>query len=319
MAVRIAFIGAGGIAKRQMEHIYRIDGAEVVAVCDLQEDRARQAAARNQCKAFTDWRQMFEDVAFDALWVAVPPHGHEGQEQMAAAKGIHLMVEKPIANTLERGNAIQSAIDRAGIVNAVGYHWRYRADLEHVRSRFDAGRLALARGYWCGGFPTVGWWRKRELSAGQFVEQTTHMVDLARYLIGEISEVSARFVNQTKRDVEGFDIWDAGVVTAQFQNGALGVFCNTCVLPANQDVGLHLHTTDGTFRIEMDTVRFQEAGRTTEFKACDDPYFTQAQAFVQAIDGNRDAIRSCYADAIKTLEVTLKATTAAVTGETARL
>jgi myo-inositol 2-dehydrogenase/D-chiro-inositol 1-dehydrogenase len=316
--VRVGFIGAGGIARRHMEHVAQVEEATVAAVCDLNEQRAGAAAEPHGCPAFTDWRRMYDSIPFDAMWISVPPHAHEGQEEAAAKRGWHVMVEKPVANSLDRAYQIEDAVTKAGVVAAAGYQWRYRADIDTVRQKLDPRSIALVKGYWCGNFPGVAWWRRRDQAGGQFVEQTTHLVDLARYLVGEFAEVAAVFTNHTMRDVESFDVWDAGAVVARLENGATASFCNTCALPFTHYVGLHLLGRNGAIEIGADSVRIQEPGKLTELRAGDDPYLTQARAFIEAIRG-RGPVRSTYPDAVKTLRVTLAATEAALTREVKRL
>lgn len=312
--VRVAFVGAGGISRRHMERIAMVEGAAVVAVCDLQEDRARMSAATHGVPWFTDWRRMLEDAPCDGLYIAVPPHAHEGQEQTAAAKGIALMVEKPISNQLATALEVEASIAKSGVPNAVGYHWRYFRSVDHAREALRPSTVALVKGYWCGSFPGVAWWRRRDQSGGQFLEQTTHLVDLARYLVGEIVEVSAVFTNSTKRDVDNFTIWDAGVVATRFEGGQAGAFINTCALPMQHYAGLHLLGSEGVMELDGASLKTYLSHESREYKPGDDAYQTLAQAFVDAIRGNRQAIRSGYADAIKTLRVTLAATQAAETG-----
>jgi len=314
MGLRIGFIGAGGIARHHMQRIAQVEGAEVAAICDVQEERARQSGSTYGCPVFTDWRQMLNDQPLEGVYIAVPPHAHEGQEQACAEKGIGMMIEKPIANSLATAREIEEVIDRSGVPNGVGYHWRYYKQVDQAREMIDVRSLALINGYWCGNFPGVAWWRRKDQSGGQFVEQTTHIVDLARYLVGEISEVNALFANSTMTDVEAFDIWDAGVVTVRFESGLPGAFMNTCALPCNHLVGLHLLGQKGAFEIDGPSLKVISQGQVQEFKAGDDPYLTQANAFCRALRGEKDQLRSPYSDAVKTLAVTLAATESSLAG-----
>jgi predicted dehydrogenase len=314
--VRIGFVGTGGIAQAHLDALSQIEGVELVAFCDLDASRAEAAAARFSGRAYADYEQMLREQSLDALYVCVPPHGHEGAEERAAERGIHLFVEKPVARTLERARQIEAAIRKAGVLSSVGYHFRYYGATERARERLQGLPIALSIGYWHGGMPGVAWWRKHALSGGQLIEQTTHIVDLARYLVGEIVEVHAYFAQGVAPlPYSDGDVSEAGVVALRFANGAVGTITNTCMLNTPGEVALKIYTPDRVLEIGWARLVETEANRREEYNSRDNPYLNEDRLFIEAIrTGDASLIRAPYADAVRTLAVTLAADESARSG-----
>ncbi len=306
MAVRVAFVGCGGIASRHMQSLQQL-AVQFVSFCDLDEGRAQRAAAQYNGKAYTDFDKMLKSEKFDALWVCVPPHGHVGQEQKAAEKGIHIMVEKPVANNLASAREVEAAIAKAGVVNCVAYHWRYMDITRKALEILKDYRVGMALGYWIGGLPGVAWWRVQAESGGQLVEQTTHIVDLCRYLVGEVRRVHAVGALSNLTDVPNLDVWDVACVNLEFENGAIGNVSNSCMIPQGHLVGLHLFARDLVLEIGGRLV-IKRPRHREEIEGSLDPNLEENKAFLRGIEqGDSSGIRSSYADGVKTLAVTLAA------------
>lgn len=155
-----------------------------------------------------------------------------------------------------------------------------------------------------------------EGSGGQFVEQTTHIVDLLRYTVGEVSEVYAAYGNRYMSGVEeGVTVSDVGTVTLKLVGGAVATISNTCAIPAGDRSGLHIYTNKGVLELGHSGLIDTEAGRRTEYANQTDPYELENEAFLHAIrTGDVSRIRSSYADAVRTHQVTIAANESARTG-----
>ncbi|MDW8107633.1 MAG: Gfo/Idh/MocA family oxidoreductase [Armatimonadota bacterium] len=321
MAIRIGFVGTGGIAQVHFDALSQIDAAQLVAFCDVESERAQRAAERFGGRAYTDWRVMLDREALDALYICVPPYAHDGVEEAAAERGIHLFVEKPVARTVEQAKRIEAAIQKAGILSMVGYHFRYYGAIERAKERLQGLPVLMVKGAWDGGMPGVAWWRKHELSGGQLVEQTTHIFDLARYLVGEITEVFTYSLNRP--DLLHYpdgDVNVSDVVCLRFENGAVGVITNTNGLHAPGEVGLKVYTPERIIEVSWGRMVEVEPNRKEEFFSRDNPYVRESQAFLEAIrTGNRDLIRADYSEGVKTLAVTLAADESGRTGKPIRV
>jgi myo-inositol 2-dehydrogenase/D-chiro-inositol 1-dehydrogenase len=309
MPLRIGFVGIGWIAGTHMDALSQLEDAQPVAFCDIDSERANRAAARFGGRAYTDWRAMLDAEPLDALYICLPPHGHDGVEIAAAERGIHLFVEKPVARDLDYARRVEKAIQRAGVMSMVGYHFRYYGAIERAKERLQGLPVLMVKGAWDGGMPGVPWWRQHALSGGQLVEQTTHIFDLARYLVGEVVEVFTFSQNNPAllHHPDG-DVNVADVVCLKFENGAVGVITDTNGLHAPGEVGLKVYTPERIVEVSWGRMVETEANRKEEYFSRDNPYLRESEAFLEAIRTcNRSLIRSDYSDAVRTLAVTLAA------------
>ncbi len=315
---RIGFIGVGGIAREHLQNLRQIKGARVVAVCDVDRERVEHIAGEWGARPYIDFREMLDGTQLDAIYICVPPFAHQGQELLAAERGIPFMVEKPIDTGIAYAERVAAAVAEKQLITAVGYHWRYFASVARARELIGDRTIGMALGYWMDTMPSPLWWRQNHLSGGQFVEQTTHVVDLARYLVGEITEVYAQMATRVLGDIEQFTVPDVGTVTVRFANGAVGTFSNACI-GAPGPIALHLYLQDQTLEIGGHlTVRTRDGAE--EFHDSPNAYLAEDEAFLHAVRTNDGSlVRSSYAEALKTQHVTAAANRSAETGQPVRL
>ncbi|HVC33263.1 MAG TPA: Gfo/Idh/MocA family oxidoreductase [Chloroflexota bacterium] len=308
MSVRLGFIGAGGIAGLHFTNFQQIPAAQVVAVFDVDLDASERAATRFPgCRVYPSASALIGDAPIDALYVCVPPYAHEDFESRASERGVALFVEKPIGLELGAARRAASVVESSGILNAAGYHWRYSPLVERARESLAGQTIAMAEGVWLGGLPGSRWWRTLRLSGGQVVEQTTHMVDLLRYFLGEVEEVYASGSSGLYPEVEGYDITDASSATLRFQSGAVGTILSSDLVPG-YDVYAKLFARDRTVEIRSSSLKIVEASHVEEFAWRPQPsmHFVEDVAFIRAVEtGDRSLIRSTVPDGLRTLEVSL--------------
>ena len=310
---KIGFIGAGGNASGHMQRVAEIEGARVVAVCDLAADRAEAAAAKYRATAYTDYHRLLDAEDLNAVYVSVPPFAHYDAEILAAERGLHLFVEKPVALTLERGLEVWEAIAASGVLSCAGYQLRYTPYIEGIREFLaDKNLLMVAIRRW-GSLVGGAWWQKMELSGGQLVEQATHEMDLVRYWCGEVRRVYATYSRKVHGRVPGITIPDLQALQMEFANGAIGHFVTSCTgTPGGRGFdfyleGMKLSTDGGAPQLTPAGAALLDA-EPREAQSID-------QVFVDAVrtgDGSR--IKSPYLDALKTLDVTLAANLSAKEG-----
>ena len=157
---------------------------------------------------------------------------------------------------------------------------------------------------------------RMDQSGGQLLEQTTHIVDLARYLLGEIAEVHAVYAQRQLPDVyEGVTVPDVGCVNIRFAGGAVGTIVNTCLLDHGGSAGLDVFTREVTLEVRGDSLTERRRNETRTFRNAADPYQVEDQTFVEAVrSGDGSRIRSPYEDAYRTHLVTVAANESAQTG-----
>ncbi|MFB6227726.1 MAG: Gfo/Idh/MocA family protein [Halobacteriales archaeon] len=310
MSVRLAFIGAGGIASTHLEHLQSNEHADVTAVCDINPDAAEKWAQAHDAEAYTDWELLFDDGGFDAVFVCVPPFAHEGQELRAAQEGVHLFVEKPLGLDQEYPAEVLDAVQDAGIITQVGHHMRYLETVQRAREHVSDRTLATVYGKWVGGVPGGEdfWWRHRDRSGGQVVEQSTHIFDLVRYFGGDVQQVSSEGDLRVRTDL--LDFPDAVSATLRHESGLPSHVMTTAASPTWEN-GITLVGDGILLSVDPDTCEGVVDDEEVHFEADDDGHHTEVDAFVNAVRENDPGrCRSPYSDAIRTFEVTLAVTNA---------
>lgn len=228
--LRVGILGCGSYGHRHAQNLTALpDEAALVAFCDRNEWKARAYADQytgGAAGVFTDHATMLDGANLDLLVVAVPPYGHTDEVEQAAARGVHLLIEKPIALASEQGWRMVEAAEQAGIKTQVGFMFRFGAAIEQMKALLDSGEAGrpglMSARYFCNALH-ADWWRVREKSGGQLVEQAIHIFDLLRYLFGDAAGVYSRQENLFHQDVPDYTAEDVSATVVSFENRALGV------------------------------------------------------------------------------------------------
>jgi predicted dehydrogenase len=309
--VRVGFIGCGGIAQYHFGHMERTAKAQVVAVCDKLADRAQTAAARFKAKPYTVYAEMLDKEKLDAVFVCVEPSAHDGMEFMAIEKGCHLFVQKPMTLDMTYARKVRTALAKKGLVSAVGFQCRYVDTLPRVKAWLDGEKLGMVSCFRLGGLPMVWWWRQRQHSGGQVIEQTVHNYDILRYLLGEVTAVTGMAREGIVTGIENYDTEDASSVTMQFKSGVVATMMTGCFSPDAFGAGDFLfYSLEGqlTYGLGGD-FKIQKQNLTLTGKPANDYGQECDETFLDAIiENDPSLVLSPYADACKSLELVIGAT-----------
>jgi myo-inositol 2-dehydrogenase/D-chiro-inositol 1-dehydrogenase len=220
--MRVGVIGAGWIAADHIEILDRLPNTELVAVCDINEARAREAARSRP--TYVDWNELIERESPDALVVCTPPLAHRDVTVAALEQGIHVYLEKPIARGLEDARAIMEASEQSGGVCAVGYQWRAAEILDDLRAAIAGQDIGFMVGICTGPTQSRPWFLDRAQGGGNLLERASHQIDLERVLGGEVVSVQAAASTVALAQSAGDrgDIEDAAALVLHFATGALG-------------------------------------------------------------------------------------------------
>jgi len=313
--MKIAFIGVGGIAGNYRESLRKL-GRPIAAVCDIDEDRARQAADEESAKAYTDHAQMLVQEEPDVVFVCIPPGAQSTQVPDSAEAGAALFVAKPVAVDLGVALKARDAIVGAGIINQVGYMARYSDLTEKAKEIVGDRRIAMGFGrFTCRMSPEHPWWGKFAISGGQMLEQSTHLFDYVRYFMGDVAEVQAFGIRNVSQGIADFE--ECTVCNLRFSDGAVGNLNSSCVARSEDGFSAEFIGDDLYLKCVMDTkLRGAVNGEEINYEGEERGYFRQVDQFLKAIEaGNQSHVRSDYADAVKTLAVTLAANRSLETGQ----
>src|SRR5713226_1361300 len=223
MCVRAGIIGAGWIATQHVATLQRLGGAEVVAVCDVDEARAKELAGG--AATYTDWRGLIDRERPDALFVCTPPLAHREVTVAALEQGINVYLEKPIARGLEDARAIVVAAAGSRSVCAVGYQWRAVEVLDDLREALAGQEIGMQIGISYGPTRSRPWFLDRAQGGGNLLERASHQVDLLCAVGGEVRAVQAAAgsIALAQSAGERGDIEDEAGIILKFSNGGLGV------------------------------------------------------------------------------------------------
>ena len=232
--LRVALLGCGNFAHRHARNLQQLkDEVEMVAFCNRTIDKAvdfSKQYTNGQAPVFADHHQMFEQVPMDAVIISLPPYAHSDEVEIAAKLGIHIFIEKPIALTSEQGWQMVEAVETAGPVSQVGFMFRFGEAIERLKGMIDSGEAGpvglMSARYFCNSLHAP-WWRQRQLSGGQLVEQVIHMVDLMRFLMGEATTVYSRQENLFHKEVEDYTVEDVSATIFGFPHGGIGIIYAT--------------------------------------------------------------------------------------------
>lgn len=314
MALKVGFVGVGGIARRHLESSKRRPDIQMVGYCDVDLERARRCAAEFGGSAYQHFADLYDKEKPDAIVICTPPFAHGDIELACCDLGLHMLIEKPVAIDVEMAKPILAAVKQSGVATVVAYKYRWDDHVNKAREMLADKVIGLVHGDFWGGLPGTPWWRVMAESGGQFVEQTTHIVDMARYLCGEIEAVQALYALRGLQDVENLDVPDVGTVNVAFASGAVGNISNTCMLQGWGTSGLRVMAKGFTLEVRGNLLSWAGAEGSDSFTQTQDGYMGEDVAFVEAIKGNRSLINADYADGVKTLAVTVAANLSATEG-----
>jgi len=211
---------------------------KLVAIAGRNEEAVAEAARRyGYQKYYTDWRAMIDDPQVQLFDDGGPNDLHSEPVIYAAQKGKHILCEKPLARTAEEAKMMLNAVNKAGVKAMVAHNYRFVPALRLMYDLVSSGRLgriyhfrAIYLQEWImdPNFPQV--WRldKSVAGSGALGDLGSHIIDLARWIVGEPAWVMAgeqTFIPMRPRPDGGMgkvDVDDAFAAVVQFQNGALG-------------------------------------------------------------------------------------------------
>ena len=229
--LRTGILGCGRIAKRHATLLAALADVNLVAFCDEAADNAqgfKQQFARGE--VYTGAKTMFDQAELDLVYICLPPFAHSDEVDLACRHGVHMLIEKPIALTMQLAEHMASQVQAAGVTCQVGFMYRHGEAALWLKQRMTQGGSAAA-GFMMGRYACnalhAPWWRQRDKSGGQLVEQVIHLVDLARFFLGEAAEVYSVQENLFHGDVPDYTVEDVSATVIRFLSGSVATISAT--------------------------------------------------------------------------------------------
>ncbi|MCC9205858.1 Gfo/Idh/MocA family protein [Arthrobacter sp. zg-Y769] len=249
--LRVGLAGCGAISRNHLEAFRAIDDVEIVGVCDIDSDRARATAAAWGIPTAADTVAELLGLGLDIVSVCTPHPTHEAVVREAAAAGVHVLCEKPIAIELASAARMVSACDDAGVKLGVLFQRRFWPAAQRIRAAIDNGALGrltmgqcsvmlyrepdyYSRDAWRGTWANDG--------GGVLMTQAIHYIDLLQWFMGDVAEIYGKI--NTYKHREDIEVEDSATALITFASGAMATLqASTAVSPS---LGVQLRVTGET-------------------------------------------------------------------------
>ncbi|MBD3184299.1 gfo/Idh/MocA family oxidoreductase [Candidatus Poribacteria bacterium] len=255
--VRFGIIGCGVIAPTHAAALDKIENARLVAVADIQEDKAKGFADKYEISSYyKEYNELLNNDEVDAVSICTPHYLHSPMAIDAARAGKHVIVEKPMAITMAEADEMIDECKKANVKLGAIFQHRFDPAAQCIKKAIEDGRL----GQLVMGGSYTKWYRSNEYydygrswrgilskgAGGALINQAIHMVDLLRWFMGPVDAMSANISTLT-HPIEAEDICVASI---KFKNGALGTVEASVSTVPNMPEQLHISGTKGTVVIE---------------------------------------------------------------------
>lgn len=337
--LRIGFIGSGGMANAHLKGLAdaaQFPDVHLAAFCDIAIERAQAQCDKypvHHPTAYASPQTMIQEAGLDACYVLLPPFAHGDAERACIAGKVPFLTEKPIGLDLGLLRELRDEVEGQNLLAAAGYMNRYQPSVQRAKAALSDDELVLAYGWWLSGPPLqpkdgkgsflMQWWADKARSGGQFHEQVTHTVDLARYFLGDAVEVFAHattsFNHQLPNLVEGYNIDDALIANIKFKSGAIASLMASVATPVGGQITLDIYGTKSTVKFSgwgHDATILRQ-GEEAETVPCAGEIFPiEDRAFLDAVQtGDASKILAPYVDSFKTAQITVAANQSAASGK----
>jgi len=243
-----------GMGAGHARDISNLEGARLVAVCDIDEERLNRVGDALGARKYKDYAEMLRDAEVEVVSIALPSGMHAQAGIQAAQAGKHVVVEKPIDVNLEAIDALIAAADKAGVKLGAVFQSRYNPLFRAIKQVLDSGRFGRLFGIHADLF----WWREQSYyqdvahgqwkgtwaidGGGSLANQGIHTLDLVQWLGGPVQSVFG-YMGVYGHDIEAEDKMSAVLC---FANGAVGTINTTTAAWPGGGETLTLHGENGT-------------------------------------------------------------------------
>ncbi len=259
--IRTAIIGCGKIGHTHALALSTLGESELVAVCDNQLSRAQAFATQyGGARAFDSVPDMLSSLDVEAVTICTPHPLHEEPCVQAAQAGAHVLIEKPMASSLEACDRMLEAAHKHGIKLGIVSQRRLFEPVQRMKAAIDAGKIGTPV---LGTFSMFSWrdqayyesdpWRGKWATegGGVLVNQSPHQLDMLQWLMGEIDEVSGYWANLNHPYIE---VEDTAVAMIRFKSGGLGNVVTSLSQKPGIYTKVHIHGSNGaSVGVQTDT------------------------------------------------------------------
>lgn len=229
--LRTAILGCGKIARKHAAVLASLKEIEFAGFCDqVRENALSFRDSFGPGEVFTDHEQMFRELNLDLVYICLPPFAHTNEVELACRHGVHFLIEKPIALSMDLANRMAEQVRSSGVKCQVGFMYRHGDAVKwlktYMRNSTSTGAGFMTARYSCNSLHR-DWWRDKARSGGQLVEQVIHLLDMTRFWLGEPCQVYSVQRNLFHNSVKDYTGEDTSATTISFENGSVAVIAAT--------------------------------------------------------------------------------------------
>ena len=292
---KIAIVGAGIIGKTHSETIYKNSECILVAVADIDELKAKEIAQLHGAECYTDYKKMAEEVEMDAVILNLPHFLHCEATIYFLEKGIDVLVEKPMANTVEECDRMIEAAKKSGAKLAVGHVQKYYPALRVVKemiSNETYGKLCMINDKRNSNYITPSrpkWFLKQELAGGGIcMNYGAHVFDKLLYTTGR----SVEKIHSVRSNPVSNDDVDANLQMLIEFSGGVSAVVTLCGSNVPNEWETSYHFTDGTVKVVGSRLYVPEDGKFVEYDLRKDVSLLgeQLEEFIKFLKGEESEI-----------------------------
>lgn len=222
-ALHVGLVGCGRIAQTHLEALAQVPECRLVGVCDVREEEAKRVAARFGGQAHVDHQRLIDGGSLDAVIVCTPPSTHTEIAGWFLDQGVHVLCEKPLAVTSRDAEELVAKAERTDSLLMMASKFRYVDDVIKAKGIVDSGVLGdviLYENVFCSHVEMGERWNSDRAigGGGVLIDNGTHSVDVARFLLGPIVKVQA----EEGRRVQGLGVEDTCRLYLRTAEGAMG-------------------------------------------------------------------------------------------------
>ncbi len=252
--IRTLLVGCGRVSHTHFESFRTIDELELVGVCDTDEAALKAASSENAVPGYERYEDALEHCRPDLVVLATPSGLHAEQTIMAAAAGVHVVTEKPMATRWSDGERMVKACEDAGVRLFEVKQHRFNPAIERVKRAIEDGRFGRifdvhVSVFWArpqAYYDLADWRGTWEQDGGALMNQAIHYIDLLRWLVGPVESVFSFTATLARR----IEVEDTASVALKFRSGALGTVNVTMLThPENFEGSLTILGEHGTVRL----------------------------------------------------------------------
>ncbi len=266
--MNFALVGAGRIAQTHLDGLEQVEAANLAAIVEPREDAGRSAAERFSASYYSDHKDPALLEGLDAAIICAPPNHHADIANYFLDNGVHVLCEKPLTPTSAEAAAMVAKAREKGLTLMMASKFRYVDDVIRAKALLDSGllgKVVIYQNAFCGKVPMGDRWNSdaKVSGGGVLIDNGSHSVDIARYLLGPLESVEA----QAGIAAQELDVEDTVHMHFRTDAGTIGSVDLSWSINNNAETYINIYGTEGIILVGWQGSRYKQEGspRWTEF------------------------------------------------------